>query len=255
MGLVNLNWTSGSVSGLSMTLLMFCVNILHFFVFTVLWRAIFWNQCYQNTDTYLQLTIVNTQPKTYHDPSTDTPCQVSYTRATLCAISLNLTLLSMIPRLNLQELMVMSLSGSFFYCLHEEILILMSAFDVYDVGSGFRVFAFGSSMATLCLLWNAEYTLRYDSKEEMFYSTRAFGLLGILFIFITFPLIYVAGLYRFEGAEYGANPATIFIAIFNVVMGLASGVLGSVAISCIMYQKLHIVLIINCALSVQMRVT
>ena len=44
---------------------------------------------------------------------------------------------------------MISLIGTFFYTLHSEVLQIMSFYDVYDIGSGFSIFAFGSGMSTV----------------------------------------------------------------------------------------------------------
>lgn len=68
------------------------------------------------------------------------------------------------------------------------------------------------------------------------YASRAFGLLGLLFQFCTFPCLVAASIYKTSANRN----AILYSSVLRMYLALGSGILGSFSASSLTYRKIFI---------------
>ena len=118
---------------------------------------------------------------------------------------------------------------------------------ITDIGYGMRVFLFGGMMGLFAslILGRKDTTYRHYHYKSV-YSSRGFGILGLVIVFAAFPLLVTNGVYAVS-----TNYTYIaYIAPFNMWFALGAGVLGSFSISALTYRKIFLHDLVHTGLAV-----
>lgn len=101
---------------------------------------------------------------------------------------------SLVGRIQLFEIFVMTLFGSFLYEVNNQLL-----WNIYitDIGYGMRIFLFGSTLGIVAslILGRKDTTIDHHQYRSI-YSSRSLGLIGLVVAFCTFPMLVVSELYQ-----------------------------------------------------------
>lgn len=108
---------------------------------------------------------------------------------------------------------------------------------ITDTGYGMRIFVFGSFLGLFISLILGKRDTTVDHVRYIsIYSSQAYGLIGLCFIFCAMPFLSVAGLFRTSTND----SAVLWMAPLNMWFSLAAGVLGSFCASALSYRKVFL---------------
>ena len=162
----------------------------------------------------------------------------SFVDAIACALANVIAFSSLVGRIQLMEVFYLSLLGTFFYEINNQLIWRLI---ITDIGYGMRIFLFGGVMGFISSLLVGSRKINRDQTREhlrylSIYATRCLGLIGLVIIFSTFPYLCVAGLYQTSAN----NSYILYVAPFNMWFALVAGVLGSFCASALTYRKIFI---------------
>lgn len=164
--------------------------------------------------------------------------------AIACAISITIALTSVIGRVQALEVFFLTLFGSFLYEVNNQ---LMWNLYISDIGYGMRIFLFGGMMGLFSsLVLGRKNTTVQHVHYKSVYSSRGFGLLGLVIVFSAFPMLVTSGVYNVsENYAYIA-----YIVPFNMWFALGAGILGAFSISALTYRKIFLHDLVHSGLAV-----
>ena len=233
---------------MGLSLLIFGLTIQHYFLFRALWyKAGIWDvnstntfsdentSCEQNTfceeNIFRQISYVNEGEDS--QISLSLPVS-SMADAIACSISLMVAFSSVVGRIAVAEIFVLTIFGTFCYELNNQLLWRLF---ISDTGYGMRIFVFGSFLGLIIsLILGKKDTTVNHIRYISVYSSQSHGLIGLCFIFCAMPFLCATGLYRTSTND----SAILWVAPFNMWLSLIAGVLGSFCASTLSYRKVFL---------------
>lgn len=191
---------------MGLTLLIFGLTIEHYFLIKAFWEKAGTSDP-NNSKSFFESAIVskisfvnygqdryNTAAGTGYEHATQFYSHYSFVDAIACAIANIVAFGSLVGRIKVIESFVLSLIGAFLYEVNAQ---LFWRFYISDTGFGMRIFIFGGFMGLISsvILGKKETTVGHRRYMSV-YASRAFGILGLLIIFCTFPCLVAGSLFR-----------------------------------------------------------
>jgi len=221
---------------MGLSLLIFALTIQHYFLFRAFWyKAGIWDINSTNTfsdeNIFKQISYVNEGEDS--QISLSLPVS-SMADAIACSISLMVAFSSIVGRIAVAEIFILTIFGTFCYELNNQLLWRLF---ISDTGYGMRIFVFGSFLGLIIsLILGKKDTTVNHIRYISVYSSQSHGLIGLCFIFCAMPFLCVTGLYRTSTND----SAMLWVAPFNMWLSLISGVLGSFCSSALSYRKVFL---------------
>lgn len=156
----------------------------------------------------------------------------SFVDAIACALCNIIALGSLVGRIKLMGVFVLTLFGTFFQEVATQILWRLA---IYDTGYGMRVFLFGGVMGFFASLVQGRKDTTINSPRYIsVYASRGLGILGICVIFCVFPCLVAACIFKTS-----ANRMTIlYSSVLRMYLALVASILGSFTASALTYRKI-----------------
>lgn len=198
------------------------------------------NKFFQNNPYLPKISFVNYGQDRYnyssgtgYDKAPQFFSHYSFVDAIACALSCVIALGSLIGRMKLLGVFALSLIGTFIYEVNNQ---LLWRYSVYDVGYGMRVFLFGGMMGFVASFIQGRKETTFNSPRYIsVYASRAFGLLGICFIYCLFPVLVASGLYKTSDN----NHVILYSSVLRMYLALTASLLGSFVACSFTYRKFY----------------
>ena len=219
---------------MAFTLLIFALTVQNFFIFRNFWNRISVN----DSSAGVSLSSFNYPYINYINFNNDLQNNNQLPSASfLDAIGASLAIYAgytaVIGRIGLGEVFFLSWIGTFLYEVNSQLLWRLY---IPDNGYPSRAFAYGGMMGLISSLILGKRSLTKGSPAfKSSYRIMAFALLGVIFVWCSFPILVLSNVYTSVNGKIVAMAGQV-----NIWLALASGVLGCFGASSLSYRKLSI---------------
>lgn len=223
-----------SITGMAFTLLIFALTVQNFFIFRDFWSRIGVN----NSSSSVSLSTFDYPYINYINFGNDLQQNNQLPSASMLdAVGASLAIYAgytcVIGRIGFGEVFFLSWIGTFIYELNSQILWRLF---IPDNGYPSRAFAYGGMLGLISSIIIAKRHLTSGNPAyRSSYKIMAMALLGIIFVWCSFPILVVSNVYTSTTGKIVAMSGQV-----NIWLALASSVLGCFGASSLSQRKISV---------------